>query len=129
MDYPERTFSDGAKAASLVPNAVLVNRAGENAPLLNPDLPEPFTLVRSFIHEHTPARDSAARLPAAVDLTPRQVEVLRLVAAGKSNTQIADALVIASATAARHVHNILTKTTLSNRAELPAYALRHGLAK
>jgi DNA-binding CsgD family transcriptional regulator len=62
-------------------------------------------------------------------LSEREVEVLRLVAAGKSNAQIADALVIAPATAARHVHNILTKAALSNRAELAAYALRHGLAE
>jgi DNA-binding NarL/FixJ family response regulator len=55
------------------------------------------------------------------------VEVLRLIAAGRSNPQMADELVISLNTVQRHVSNILAKTGLSNRAEAASYATRHGL--
>jgi DNA-binding CsgD family transcriptional regulator/predicted ATPase len=70
-------------------------------------------------------------LPAAPssldDLSQREVEVLRLLAAGKSNRDIAEALYISLNTVATHVRNILTKTGTANRTEAAAYALRHGL--
>jgi DNA-binding NarL/FixJ family response regulator len=61
------------------------------------------------------------------DLSQREVEVLRLLAAGKSNRDIADVLYISLNTVATHVRNILTKTGTTNRTEAAAYALRHGL--
>jgi DNA-binding CsgD family transcriptional regulator len=60
-------------------------------------------------------------------LSQREVEVLRLVAAGKSNREIAEALCISLNTVATHVRNILTKTGTANRTEAAAYALRRGL--
>ena len=69
----------------------------------------------------------AARYPDG--LTGREVEVLRLLAAGKTNQQIADDLVIAPSTAAKHVANILGKTGSSNRAEAATYANQQGLVK
>ena len=72
---------------------------------------------------------SAAPMPQALPdaLSPREIEVLRLIAAGKSNRDIADTLFISLNTVATHVRNILTKTGCSNRTEAAAYALRHGL--
>jgi DNA-binding NarL/FixJ family response regulator len=61
------------------------------------------------------------------DLSQREVEVLHLLAAGKSNREIADALCISLNTVATHVRNILTRTGTANRTEAAAYALRHGL--
>jgi DNA-binding CsgD family transcriptional regulator/pimeloyl-ACP methyl ester carboxylesterase len=61
-------------------------------------------------------------------LSAREVEVLRLIAAGKSNQQIADELVISPNTVLRHVSNIFAKAGLSNRAEAATYAVRHRLA-
>ena len=66
--------------------------------------------------------------PAADGLTAREVAVLRLIAAGKSNAQIAAELVISPHTAIRHVSKIFAKTGVSNRAEAASYAHRHGLA-
>jgi DNA-binding CsgD family transcriptional regulator len=67
--------------------------------------------------------------PAYPDgLSEREVEVLRLIAAGKTNQQIADALIISRFTVVRHVTNIFTKTGASNRADATSYAHRHGLA-
>jgi DNA-binding CsgD family transcriptional regulator len=67
--------------------------------------------------------------PAHPDgLAAREVEVLRLVAAGKSNPEIADELVITLRTAGNHVSNILNKTGLNNRTEATAYAIRQDIA-
>ena len=60
-------------------------------------------------------------------LSAREVEVLRLVAAGKSNRAIASHLVISEKTVARHVSNIFTKLGLSSRSAATAYAYEHGL--
>jgi DNA-binding CsgD family transcriptional regulator len=60
-------------------------------------------------------------------LSTREVEVLRLVATGKTNQEIADALVISLNTVRRHVSNIFDKTGAANRAEATAYAARQGL--
>jgi DNA-binding NarL/FixJ family response regulator len=62
------------------------------------------------------------------DLSPRELEVLVLVATGRSNQQIADELVISRNTVQRHVSNIFDKVGAANRAEATAYALRRGLA-
>ena len=68
--------------------------------------------------------------PAYPDgLSVREVEVLRLVAAGKSNREIAETLFISLNTVATHVRNILTKTGSTNRTEAAAYAMRHGLMR
>lgn len=61
-------------------------------------------------------------------LTGREVQVLRLVAAGKLNREIAAELSISTNTVDRHVSNILAKTSAANRAEAAAYAARRGLA-
>jgi DNA-binding NarL/FixJ family response regulator len=61
-------------------------------------------------------------------LTEREVEVLRLIAAGKTNLEIAEELVIAEGTARRHVANIYQKIGAANRAEATRYALTAGLA-
>jgi DNA-binding NarL/FixJ family response regulator len=60
-------------------------------------------------------------------LTEREVEVLRLIATGKSNHDIAEALFVSPNTVANHVRSILTKTNTANRTEAAAHALRHGL--
>jgi DNA-binding CsgD family transcriptional regulator len=61
-------------------------------------------------------------------LSSREVEVLRLVAAGWSNQQIADELVISLNTIRRHVSNVFDKTGVANRAQATAYAKDHGIA-
>jgi DNA-binding CsgD family transcriptional regulator len=60
-------------------------------------------------------------------LTPRELEVLRLVAAGKSNREIASALVISEHTVARHVQNIFAKLDVSSRTAAGAFAFEHDL--
>jgi len=64
---------------------------------------------------------------AAGGLSSREVEVLRLVAAGKTNRAIAAELFISEKTVARHLSNIFTKLGLSSRAAATAYAYQHGI--
>ena len=66
-------------------------------------------------------------LPAGLSL--REAEVLRLVAQGLSNREIAEALVISERTVANHLASIFNKTLVDNRAAATAFALRHGLAE
>jgi DNA-binding NarL/FixJ family response regulator len=60
-------------------------------------------------------------------LSERELEVLRLVASGKSNRDIAAALVISEHTVARHLQNIYAKLGLSSRAAATAFAFEHEL--
>jgi len=60
-------------------------------------------------------------------LTRREVQVLRLVASGKTNRAIARELFISEKTVARHMSNIFTKLDLATRAAATAYAYQHGL--
>jgi NarL family two-component system response regulator LiaR len=68
------------------------------------------------------------RPPTQDPLTPREVEVLRLVAQGRDNQEIAGILVISEATVRTHVSNILSKLHLASRTQAALYALREGLA-
>ena len=64
--------------------------------------------------------------PAAA-LTPRELEVLRLVGAGRANKQIASLLGISERTARTHVSNILSKLRLSSRTQAALWAVREGV--
>jgi DNA-binding CsgD family transcriptional regulator len=70
---------------------------------------------------------SPQKSPAPDNLTGRELDVLRLLAIGRGNADIALALAIGQSTVATHVHNILTKTGCANRTEAAAYAARLGL--
>ena len=61
-------------------------------------------------------------------LTDRELEVLKLVARGRSNQEIAHQLVVSEGTVRTHVSNILDKLHLASRTQATLYALREGLA-
>jgi DNA-binding NarL/FixJ family response regulator len=69
----------------------------------------------------------AGTAPIPAGLTAREVEVIRLLASGKSNREIADELLHSHKTVARHLSNIFAKTGASSRAVATAYAYDHGL--
>ena len=71
----------------------------------------------------------AAATPSPESLTERETEVLKLVATGQTNQQIAEQLAISEITVRTHVSNILTKLHLDNRVQATLYALRQGLAQ
>jgi DNA-binding NarL/FixJ family response regulator len=75
-----------------------------------------------------PAPDAAQARPLPHGLTAREAEVLSLVAAGRTNTQIAAALVVSQSTVKTHINNIFAKTGVTDRAQAVHYAYSHGLA-
>jgi pimeloyl-ACP methyl ester carboxylesterase/DNA-binding CsgD family transcriptional regulator len=83
-------------------------------------------------HEPVPPGIEEWRLAAPTQfdrLSGRELEVLRLLATGRTNQEIAGELFIAHSTVARHVTHILSKTGASNRAEAAAFAFRRGFVR
>src|SRR5437763_5975682 len=72
-----------------------------------------------------PRQDNGAAHRGPTPLTPREHEIVMLIAQGLSNREIADELVISPATAARHVANILAKLGFSSRTQVASWATRH----
>jgi DNA-binding NarL/FixJ family response regulator len=108
-----------APAADLI-NAVRVVAAGEA--LLAPSVTR--RLIAEFASR--PTRDRA--LPAALNaLTPRETDVLRLIARGRSNQEIAAELVVAEQTVKTHIGRILAKLNLRDRAQAVVFAYETGL--
>src|SRR5690242_20699101 len=108
-----------APAADLV-NAVRVVAAGDG--LLAPSVTR--RLIEEFAARPRPGAVKPVRLNA---LTPRETEVLRLIARGRSNTEIAETLVVAEQTVKTHVGRILAKLDLRDRAQAVVFAYETGL--
>ncbi|MFZ0218303.1 MAG: response regulator transcription factor, partial [Candidatus Dormiibacterota bacterium] len=72
---------------------------------------------------------TAPPAPAAAPdgMTPRELEVLRLIAQGLSNQQIASGLFVSEATVKTHINNLFSKTGVRDRAQAVAYAYERGL--
>jgi NarL family two-component system response regulator LiaR len=83
------------------------------------------TIARKLIQEINQPSDLP---PSEEPLTEREVEVLKLVARGLSNQEIADQLVVSERTVRTHVSNILSKLHLANRTQAALYALKEGLS-
>jgi DNA-binding CsgD family transcriptional regulator len=126
-------YEDGRSLASLIPGAQLVTLRSDNHFTLA-DEPAWGVLignVRHFLATGKPLPEGqgqavGSQAPAG-QLTPREIEVLRLIAAGRSNQEIAQELVISFNTVTNHVKNILGKTGSNNRTEAASYAFRNGL--
>jgi DNA-binding CsgD family transcriptional regulator len=77
-------------------------------------------------HDLAMAPSSLPRRVYADGLTKREVDILRLVAEGKSSREIGELLVLSVRTVDRHIANIYLKTETHGRAQITAYAMRHG---
>jgi len=119
--------------ASLIPGAALVELDSSNHLTLadEPAWEKLIANVRHFIAVGTPLPEPTAQAPAghggADDLTPRELEVLQLIALGRTNKEIASELVISMNTVTNHVKNILGKTGSTNRTEAANYAFRRSI--
>lgn len=115
-------------------------RAGASSYLLKDVSPDALVgAIRAVHRGETPLHPEAARKlmeqvrgkePAPPEqLTARELDVIRLVAQGRNNSEIGQALVISPKTAKTHVSNILGKLGLQDRTQLAIYAIRHGLVE
>jgi pimeloyl-ACP methyl ester carboxylesterase/DNA-binding CsgD family transcriptional regulator len=130
-------FEEGRLLAALIPHSRFVSLEGTGH-ILVPDGPaweRFFTEVRAFLQEGAsaggPAGDVAAGWSstrvadvALASLSPREREVMRLVADGRTNAEIADALVISPRTIERHLSNVYAKLGLDGKAARAAAAAR-----
>ncbi|MFF2542497.1 response regulator [Kitasatospora sp. NPDC058063] len=98
-----------------------IRTVATGAALLDPDVTR--RLVGRYAARIRPAEKTHRDLP----LTPRELEVLRLIADGLSNREIAATLVISQETVKTFVSRILTKLQLRDRVQAVVYAYRHGL--
>jgi DNA-binding NarL/FixJ family response regulator len=86
------------------------------------------SVTRRLITEFSKVAPSAAKPPAALDeLTERELEVLKLMARGLSNAEIADELVVSSTTVKTHVAHVLSKLDLRDRVQAVVQAYESGL--
>jgi DNA-binding CsgD family transcriptional regulator len=86
-------------------------------------------IAEALAVEAAPAADGAVptRSTAPARLSPREVEVLRLLAAGQTSKEVAAALVLSVRTVERHITHVYEKIGARGRADAAAFALRHGL--
>jgi pimeloyl-ACP methyl ester carboxylesterase len=102
---------------SRIPNARLVMLKGASLAPFAEDVDAVVSAIDEFLNEEGPD-----------GLTQREIQVLSLIAAGRSNRLIAEELVLSERTVARHVTNIYGKIGAHSKADATAYALRHHLA-
>ena len=121
------TIADASQLAAQIPSSRLVFLSGG---AYFPDAAEVIEAMSTFLQQLSP-RPPASERPSVVGtpdgLSPRELEVLRLLAVGRSNPQIAEELVISLSTVQHHVSSILAKTRVVNRTEAAAYAHRTNL--
>jgi len=116
-------------------------KAGASGYLLKDATPDEFLTAVRQVNRGEPAMNPvianklmrelqrASNLPLTEEpLTERELDILKLVAQGLSNQEIAEELVISERTVRTHVSNILSKLHLANRTQAALYALKEGLA-
>lgn len=136
MGYASIFVAEGAPMAALLREAHTRNIAPSYVEKLLAAFPDADKETRKqgdTEREHSGSHlvSLSPTLPVSLSLveplTPRELEVLRLLAAGASNGAIAEALVISIGTAKKHVNNILAKIDVRSRTQAAIWAREHGL--
>jgi DNA-binding CsgD family transcriptional regulator len=132
---PPVSLETAADLADSLPDGRLEVIPGTSASLFFEDADALVGLIGDFVTgaaapvtRSARPRGGAAPTTGRASLTPREVEVLRLVAAGESNAEIGRRLGVTVNTVERHVVNVYRKIDARGRADATAYAVRNGLA-
>jgi LuxR family maltose regulon positive regulatory protein len=129
MGYVSIFVAEGAPMAALLQQARAASSVPSYAETLLAAFPDFGISILDFGLE-TPLeiQNRQSKIQNLVEpLTPRELEVLRLLAAGASNGAIAEALIISIGTAKKHVNNILAKLDVRSRTQAAIWAREHGL--
>lgn len=123
-------FDQSAELASLMPDARLLQIGGTPDGVYG-DPGEMMEAIDVFLGDVLGEPGSEVR-PARLEVTPeglthREVEVLRLIASGRSNREIANELVLSVRTVERHITNLYGKISARGKADATAFALRRGV--
>jgi pimeloyl-ACP methyl ester carboxylesterase/DNA-binding CsgD family transcriptional regulator len=121
-------FEFGREVAAGIPGARLLALEGERHAHTLESERAVWQAIGEFLLEGEPPLAQVEAPKRVGDLSERETEVLRLIAQGHTNQQIADALVISLNTVAHHVANVLAKIGVENRTQAAAWAHRQGLA-
>lgn len=114
---PSRRSRSSAPRAS--PHRARVRQAA----LLSP------SVTRRLVEEFARSPGTADAPSALADLTARELEILTLIAGGRSNREAADALVVSEATVKTHFGNVLAKLDLRDRVQAVVFAYEHGIVR
>jgi DNA-binding NarL/FixJ family response regulator len=129
QDFVQLPLDEAVKLAGAITNSRLVLIEGAT---IFGDAASGLQAIDDFLATlqlaSSPANAARTTVEQVAHFSTREIEVLRLIAAGKSNQQIADELVISLNTVLRHVSNIFTKAGAANRTEAARYARDQGIA-
>lgn len=119
-----RAGAAGFVTKSLAPDRLIaaVHAVAAGETVLGPDV------IRQLVDHVRLAPPAPDRPPSLDALTPRELEVLRLMAAGLSNAEIAERLYVGEGTVKTHVSRVLTKLGLRDRVQAVVFAFEHGVA-
>ena len=123
-----RAGAQGYLLKDIHPNQLVqaVREAALGRVQLHPDIAR--KLMSAIAAEPSSAKDTPpVHTPQTSDLTDREQEVLRLIAVGMNNRQIAETMIISEKTVKTHVSNILSKLGLEDRTQAAIWAIKHGL--
>jgi DNA-binding NarL/FixJ family response regulator len=108
------------KSSSIEELVAGIRAAAAGESLISPQI---ATKVLQLLRAQSPGRSQ----PLRAELSERELEVLRLIAIGKDNAQIAKDLFISPKTVKNHISNILMKLQIDNRIQAAVYAVRSGI--
>ena len=114
--------------AAALPNGRLLQLPGSTATLFVEDLDGDIKVLVDFLTDGVTQPRPSARLRASDTLTPRELQVLRLVAGGETSAEVAHRLGLSVHTVERHLANLYPKIGARGRSDATAYAIRRGLA-
>ncbi|MEZ4552980.1 MAG: alpha/beta fold hydrolase [Dehalococcoidia bacterium] len=125
-DAPSQRFELARDLAARITEASLVVLPGEAASPFSGDIEEPIAAIERFLGLRDDTVDAPLpAVPSSDALTPREVEILALLAGGSANKEIAARLGLSVHTVERHLTNLYGKIGVRSRSEATAYALTH----